>query len=251
MAHLKAVLWDVDGTLADTELDGHRVAFNQAFAEADLPWDWTPELYGHLLQVTGGKERIRFFIEQYFPLLEPPEGLEAFITHLHKRKTHFYLSLLGSGGIPLRPGVQRLIQAIRNSGLKQAIVTTTTPDNVTALIRSTLGESALQWFDCIAAGDIVPHKKPAPDVYLDAVQQLKLTAEDCLAIEDSENGYQAALAANIPVLITVNEYTQAQTFPKAVAVLDHLGEPDQAFRMLQGHAGQATYVTVELLNNLV
>ena len=251
MATLKAVLWDVDGTLADTELDGHRVAFNEAFAEADLPWNWTPELYGHLLQVTGGKERIRFFIDQYFPLLEPPEGLDAFVAHLHKRKTHFYLSLLGSGGIPLRPGVQRLIQAIHDSGVKQAIVTTTTPDNVTALIRSTLGESALQWFDCIAAGDIVPHKKPAPDIYFYALQQLNLKAEDCIAIEDSENGYQSAIAANLPVLITVNEYTHMQTFPNAVAVLDNLGEPDQAFKTLQGNTGQATYVTVELLNNMV
>ena len=250
MAPLKAILWDVDGTLADTERDGHRVAFNQAFAESDLPWNWTPELYGHLLQVTGGKERIRFFIEQYFPLLAPPEGLDAFIAHLHKRKTHFYLSLLASGGIPLRPGVQRLIQTIHASGLKQAIVTTTTPDNVTALIGSTLGESALQWFDCIAAGDIVPHKKPAPDIYVYALQQLNLKPEDCLALEDSENGYQAAISAGIPVLITVNDYTQEQLFPHALAVLDQLGEPEQAFKVLQGNAEQANYVTVELLNKL-
>lgn len=140
------------------------MAFNEAFADKQTELD--AGVIRAFVASHGGKERIRFFIDQYFPLLEPPEGLDAFVAHLHKRKTHFYLSLLGSGGIPLRPGVQRLIQTIHDRGVKQAIVTTTTPDNVTALIRSTLGESALQWFDCIAAGDIVPHKTCARYLFL-------------------------------------------------------------------------------------
>ncbi|MEZ5450660.1 MAG: HAD family hydrolase [Thiolinea sp.] len=153
MPQLKALLFDVDGTLADTERDGHRVAFNQAFAEAGLPWDWTVELYADLLTVTGGKERIRYFIEKYLPDFVPAEGLPAFAARLHARKTVFYLQLLEQGSIPLRNGVRELLAAARAAGLRLGSATTTTPENVSSLLLATLGQESLGWFEVIAAGD--------------------------------------------------------------------------------------------------
>lgn len=250
MAQLKALLFDVDGTLADTEADGHRVAFNQAFAEAGLDWNWDIALYGDLLQVTGGKERIQFFIERYQPNLTQPDDLKAFIAKLHKRKTHFYLELLQVGRIPLRSGVKRLIQEAREAGLRLAIVTTTTPENVTYLLQATLGADALSWFDCIAAGDIVPKKKPVPDIYEYALAQMDLKPEECLAFEDSENGLKSALAARVPTIITSNEYTKMQDFSGALLVVDQLGEPEQPSKVVQGNLGQTEYITAEFVKAL-
>ncbi|WP_020394678.1 HAD family hydrolase [Thiolinea disciformis] len=247
MTQLKALLFDVDGTLADTERDGHRPAFNQAFTEAGLDWHWDETLYGELLQVTGGKERILFFIEHYQPAVLKQANLSQLIAHLHKRKTHFYFELLQTGAIPLRTGVKRLLQEARAAGLRLAIVTTTTPENVTYLLKASLGEEALTWFECIAAGDIVPKKKPAPDIYEYALKQLKLRPDECLAFEDSENGLKAALGAGIPTVVTVNNYTAQQNFTNALVVIDHLGEPDQPCRVLQGNLGSHTYIHSDLL----
>lgn len=250
MAQLKALLFDVDGTLADTEADGHRVAFNQAFAEANLDWSWDVALYGDLLQVTGGKERIQFFIERYQPKFTQPDDLTSFVAKLHKRKTHFYLELLQAGRIPLRSGVKRLTQEARDAGLRLAIVTTTTPENVTYLLQATLGADSLNWFDCIAAGDIVTKKKPAPDIYEYALAQMDLKPEECLAFEDSENGLKSALAAGVPTLITLNEYTKMQDFSGALLVVDQLGQPDQPSKVVQGNLYQAKYITAEFVKGL-
>lgn len=250
MAQLKALLFDVDGTLADTECDGHRVAFNQAFAETGLDWHWDRALYGELLQVTGGKERIQFFLDHYQPKLATPTDWQVFIANLHKRKTHFYLELLQQGEIPLRTGVKRLLQEAREAGLRLAIVTTTTPENVTYLLQSTLGADSPSWFECIAAGDIVPKKKPSPDIYQYVLAQMNLKPEECLALEDSENGLKAAQAAGIPTIITVNDYTKQRDFSKALLVVDQLGEPDQAMKVLQGTVGDQKWVDVAYLKNL-
>lgn len=233
---LQALLFDVDGTLADTERDGHRVAFNQAFAESGLDWDWSVALYGELLAVTGGKERIRFYIQRHQPdFTAPGDGdLDAFIAELHQRKTRHYLALLERGGIPLRPGVARLLDEARALGLRLGIATTTTPENVEVLVRTTLGEDALDWFEVIAAGDIVPAKKPAPDIYLHALESLDLPASACLALEDSQNGLASAVGAGCRTLVTVNDYTRGQAFSGAWLVTNHLGEPDVPATVLQG-----------------
>ena len=250
MSKLEALIFDVDGTLADTERDGHRVAFNEAFKEAGLDWDWDVELYGELLQVTGGKERIRLYIEKFLEDFQLDEDITEFSARLHKRKTHFYLELLQSGAIPLRPGVERLINEAREAGLRLAISTTTTPANVTYLLKATLGEESINWFEVIAAGDIVSAKKPAPDIYNWALEQMNLKPEACLAFEDSLNGIKSSLAANLKTLITVNGYTKDDDFSGAVLVLDQYGEPDAPFSVLEGDAGQYSYVTIDMLKEL-
>lgn len=247
---LKALLFDVDGTLADTERDGHRVAFNAAFDEYKTGWHWDVDLYGKLLAVTGGKERIKFYAAEYLNNGNLPDNFEQLVPELHAAKTRHYTQLLSTGAIPLRPGIERLLKEARNDDLRLAITTTTTPDNVTALLEHTLGRDSLDWFEVIAAGDIVPAKKPASDIYDFALNEMKLAPHDCLAFEDSHNGILSSMGAGIPTIITVNDYTRDHDFNNALLVLDTLGEPDQPFIILQGTANNHTYVDCALLEQL-
>lgn len=219
---MKAIIFDVDGTLAETERDGHRVAFNLAFAEVGLDWAWDAPLYGELLAVTGGKERIRYYVERYRPEVAQRPDFDALVKTLHETKTRHYVRLVADGALPLRPGVRALIDAARAAGLTLAIATTTTPENVTALLRATLGADAESWFAVIGAGDIVPKKKPAPDIYLWVLERLGLAAADCVAIEDSANGLKSALAAGLATLVTPGIYTAAEDFSGACGVLPGL-----------------------------
>ena len=222
MNELKALLFDVDGTLADTERDGHRVAFNRAFADAGLDWDWSPELYGKLLAVTGGKERIKFDIERGDMHDMPYEEIAG----LHARKTEHYQSLIAEGRIPLRPGVRRLLEEAYDAGITLGVATTTTPSALDALIEHSLGREWIDRFAVLAAGDIVPAKKPAPDIYTYAMEQLGVSAENTIALEDSENGWKSAHAAHLKCVVTVNDYTKLHDFGGADLVVSALGEPD-------------------------
>lgn len=247
---LKALLFDVDGTLSDTERDGHRVAFNQAFEEYGLDWHWSIEIYGELLSVTGGKERMKYFSEQYLKADEIPDNLDKLIPELHQAKTRHYTELLSGGAIPLRTGVERLINEARERNFRLAIATTTTPANVTALLTHTLGAESIDWFEVIAAGDIVPAKKPAPDIYTYAMEKMNLKAEQCIAFEDSENGIRSSRGADLKTIITINEYTKDHDFNGAAIVLDEMGEPDAGFTVISGDAEGASYLDCDLVVKL-
>jgi beta-phosphoglucomutase-like phosphatase (HAD superfamily) len=244
---LQALIFDVDGTLADTERDGHRPAFNAAFAEAGLIWHWDEDLYGELLAVSGGKERIRHFAASRDPAFLDRHDADLRIRALHAAKTRFYLAELDGGAIPLRPGVARLLRQARAAGLRLAIATTTSPENVAALLRSTLGADAPGWFEAIGAGDVVTAKKPAPDIYLWVLQRLGLPAAACLAFEDSANGLRSSLAAGLATVVTQNDYTAGQSFAGAAALLTEFGEPGTPFRILGGDSHCRTHVDPELL----
>lgn len=244
---LHTLLFDVDGTLADTERDGHRPAFNQAFSEAGLDWHWDVALYGKLLAVTGGKERIKHYVDQYRPDYEKPADFDGLVANLHRAKTRHYADLAARGGIPMRPGVKRLLQEARAAGLRLGIATTTTPENVTVLLEHSLGPGTQGWFEVIAAGDIVPAKKPAPDIYRYAMEKMGVSPAECLAFEDSENGIRASLGAGLKTMVTVNDYTRDHDFSGATAVLSDLGEPDAPCQRFSGAALDRPCVDVAYL----
>ncbi|MGF1591560.1 MAG: HAD family hydrolase [Pleurocapsa sp.] len=244
---LQGLIFDVDGTLANTERDGHRVAFNQAFEKAKLDWHWSVEFYGELLTISGGKERLRYFLRQYLPEFKPQGNLANFIADLHQLKTKYYLELLRSGSIQLRPGTKRLITEARQAGIHLAIATTSSLPNVIALLEKYLD---LDWFEVIAAGDIVAAKKPAPDVYRYVIQKMKLPANNLLVFEDSDNGLAAATAAGLKTIVTVNNYTEEQNFSQAALVVSDLGEPEQPCRVMQGNFS-ADYVDIANLNSII
>ncbi len=249
MSKLEALLFDVDGTLADTE-EVHRQCFNQAFADAGLDWHWSRQRYGELLAVTGGKERIRHFLNQEGITLDPPGGLDAYIAGLHAAKTEHYTRTLAEGRLPLRPGVKRLLEEARAAGLRLGIATTTTPANVTALLEHSLDPKGCEWFEVIAAGSVVPRKKPDPGIYTYAMEHMGLQPEQCLAFEDSENGLKASRGAGLTTIVTENHYTREHDFTGAKLLLDSFGEPDSPMQVLAGDAGGESCVNVDLLRRL-
>ncbi len=219
---LSALIFDVDGTLADTEQEGHRPAFNTAFAEAGLDWHWHEALYSDLLSVGGGKERIIHYARQLDPAFLARPDAEARIAQLHAAKTRHYSQLLQRGAIPLRPGVRELIYAAHGAGLRLAIATTSHEQGVLALLHQHLGREGTRLFSVIAAGDVVQAKKPAPDIYRYVLAQLGLKAQACVAIEDSASGLAAAQGADIATLITPLGSPQGDDFDAALAVLPDL-----------------------------
>lgn len=216
MESLRGLIFDVDGTLAETE-ELHRAAFNQAFEETGLGWNWSRDDYLGLLRTTGGKERIAQYAGEV-----GKSGLD--IAALHRRKTAIYGERMASGRIALRPGVEKLIRTAREREIALAIATTTTRANVEALFAATLGTEALDWFAAVCTANEAPVKKPDPQVYLLALEILGLRAEECLAFEDSANGLKAALAAGIPTVVTPSTYSTDDEFSGAALIIDRLDD---------------------------
>lgn len=224
---LRALIFDLDGTLADTE-EAHRQAFNAAFIELELWWDWSPERYAQLLQVSGGRERIAHYAATLEATPEARARVLSSVDMIHATKTRIYKDLLESFKLPLRPGVTKLIGDARAAGVKLAIATTTTSANLEALVNAALGRGAMGWFATIAAGDSVANKKPAPDIYQRALQGLRLPAKSCMAFEDSVNGLRAARAAGLFTVVAPTRWNVGQDFDAAQLLLNTLAQTDLA-----------------------
>jgi HAD superfamily hydrolase (TIGR01509 family) len=219
---MQALIFDCDGVLVDTERDGHRVAFNRAFAEMGLDTTWSVYRYGVLLTTGGGKERMRrHFNETGWPVKEPDR--EALIQSLHRCKTDLFMGLIETGALPLRPGVVRLIDAALEAGLPVAVCSTSNERAVGAVIRVLLGPERAERIH-IFAGDVVPRKKPDPAIYTLAAKTLGLTPARCLVIEDSAIGLAAAKAAGMRCLVTLSTYTGGEVFTQADCVVGNLDE---------------------------
>ncbi|GGD10535.1 HAD-IA family hydrolase [Aureimonas glaciei] len=214
---MSAFIFDVDGTLAETE-EVHRAAFNAAFAEASLPWHWESDRYKELLRVSGGKERMRTFVDEEEILSETP--LDDLIPRLHQTKTRHYGQAVAEGQFVLRPGILDFVAEARERGIRLAIATTTSQENVDALLAAAFGGS--EAFEVIACGDMVAAKKPAPDIYQLALERLGLPAAACLSFEDSSNGLRAAKAAGLRCVVTPAQYTVDEDFTGADLVLPDL-----------------------------
>lgn len=243
---LQAIIFDVDGTLAETE-ELHRAAFNAAFAEAGQDWSWDRGLYADLLEVEGGLERIRAYVERARPRdlarLENERRLEA----IHARKTEIYASMLEDGAARLRPGVARLLRDARSAGVRIGVCTTSRRDSFEALILNAFGFEALDWFAAIVSGDDPVARKPSPEPYLLALERLGVPAAAAMAIEDSARGVAAANAAGLRVIAAPGLYTAKEDFSDALLTLSDLGEPGAPFDVIAGDPGHHSFVSVEAL----
>lgn len=220
---LRALIFDVDGTLADTEF-AHMTAFNEAFAQEGLPWHWDESLYTKLLDISGGKERITHYWKQVQPDMKAIDGgaFVDIVQRIHDQKTAAYERMVCEGAVQLRPGVLKLIEQAYGEGVLLAIATTTSPVNIAALLRTAIGPDWASYFLVIEDASTAPIKKPHPQVYLQTLARLKLPASVCLAIEDSSNGLRAATAAGLQTIVTKNSFTEHHDFSGALGVLPSL-----------------------------
>ena len=218
---LRTLIFDVDGTLADTE-EVHRCAFNEAFWQLGLDWNWTKIRYSHLLRITGGKERLAAYIHSLKVDAAERETLFGRIDAIHKAKTHNYTRMVQSGAVSLRDGVAKLLDEAQDASIRLGLASTTTYANIDALLSNTLGSGALQRFAVIGAGDQVSRKKPAPDIYEHVLRELQASPDECVAIEDSSHGLSAAKAAGLYTIVTPSGWTAAEDFSAADMLLPSL-----------------------------
>ena len=222
---IKALIFDCDGVLVDTERDGHRVGFNRAFEQMGIDAEWDVELYGKLLLVAGGKERMRAYFDEYgWPdEADTREARDALIARLHKRKTEITAGLVAEGGLPLRPGIRRIVDEAIAAGVRLGVCTTSNPKFIDAVL-DLLGPERKARFEFVHAGDVVWRKKPDPEIYELAKQSLGLPPHECMVVEDSRNGLLAAKGAGLPCLITTSTYTVDEDFAEADRVVPELGD---------------------------
>jgi HAD superfamily hydrolase (TIGR01509 family) len=253
----RALIFDCDGVLGDTEPYGHLVAFNQMWQKLNVPWAWSKEQYGEKLKIGGGKERMAslFSDADFLGRVTIPESEEermALVALWHKEKTDLYAQIISSGAVPPRPGIKRVSEEALKAGWELAVASTSAPKAVEAVLRHAVGEISAEF--TILCGDVVRAKKPAPDIYNLALQRLGLAPRQCVAIEDSRNGMLAAYRAGIPVVVTVSEYTTQEDFSEADLVVDSLGDPGgPEAKVLANRAGAklGDYVTLEVLARVI
>jgi HAD superfamily hydrolase (TIGR01509 family) len=227
---MKALIFDCDGVLVDTERDGHRVAFNRAFAAAGIDAEWDVPLYGELLKIAGGKERMtHYFNQRGWP---PGKTAENLVPELHKKKTAIFTELIAKGSLPLRPGIGRIVAEAHAAGVRLAVCTTSDPKAIDGVL-DLFGAERKKWFELVLAGDVVKKKKPDPEIYNLAKQKLGLEGRDCVVIEDSRNGLLASLGAGMPTLITTSTYTKDEDFTGAAKVVPELGDPPKVLVQLK------------------
>ena len=226
---MSTLIFDCDGVLADTERYGHLPAFNQTFTEFGLPIQWSEEEYGRKLRIGGGKERMASLLTPEFVraagLPAEPEAQAAEVATWHKRKTAIYTEMVAEGKLPPRPGIRRIISDAQDAGWKLAVASTSAEPAVKAILEYAVGKDRAARFDVFLAGDCVPHKKPAPDIYLLALERLGVPPAEVLVVEDSRNGLLAAIGAGLRTLMTVNGYTKDEDSSEAVLVVSSLGDP--------------------------
>jgi HAD superfamily hydrolase (TIGR01509 family) len=224
MSPIKAVFFDQDGVIIDTERDGHRVSFNMAFKEFGFTDEWSVDYYHELLQIAGGKERMKHYWKTRGfsrPLSE--EEIDSLVKEMHKRKTALFVDLISSGKLPLRPGVHRFMKEAMDSGLKIAVCTTSNEQAAKAITEYILSDIK---FDLVLAGDVVSKKKPDPEIYNLALSKLELAPGEAFVVEDSKNGVAAAKAAELQTIVTTNPYTEKEDVSAADIVVSSLGDPD-------------------------
>lgn len=243
---LKCLIWDVDGTLSETE-ETHRKAFNLTFKQFGYNWEWSQEKYRDLLEVTGGVERILFFIKTDLSLDIQKNITVDKVREMHKAKTVNYVNSIKNGFSHLRSGVQRLITEAKENDVRLAIATTTSLINVEMLLEYAPNSVDIEWFEVIGSANSINKKKPDPEIYLWTLDKLKLRPQDCLALEDSLNGLKAASSAGIPTIITYSNYTKHQKFDGAVAISDSFGNEDRPMRLISGEQKNKSFVDLELL----
>ncbi|MGV8883064.1 MAG: HAD-IA family hydrolase [Rhodoglobus sp.] len=233
---MPALIFDCDGVLADTEQDGHLPAFNSVFEQFDLPIRWDVATYAEKVKIGGGKERLASLLTEEFVrdagLPADPEEQRKIVAAWHQAKTDVYTGLVTDGVMPARPGIARIVAEAHAAGWQLAVASTSARPSVEAVLSHAVGEELASRF-MIFAGDVVPKKKPNPDIYLLAVSELGVSAEECVVIEDSEVGLRAATSAGLRTVVTVSGFTRAEHFSGASLVLSSLGEPEAPTTVLE------------------
>jgi HAD superfamily hydrolase (TIGR01509 family) len=235
---MQAIIFDCDGVLADTERDGHRVAFNKAFAQKGFAIEWNVKLYGKLLEVSGGKERMRHYFDDHG---WPPDVTDknALIVELHKLKTDFFMEITESGQLPVRPGIARLVDEAIAANITLAVCSTSHERAVNLVVEKLLGPERKAHFNAILAGDVVSKKKPDPEIYNLVSQRLNLEPSECVVVEDTRIGLLAAKAAGMHCIVTTNNYTKDEDFAEADLLVSELGDPPNI------------WVTLDTIRNIV
>ena len=226
----RVLIFDCDGVLADTERDGHRLAFNQMWAELGVPWQWSVEEYGRKLKIGGGKERMASLFQdpEFLAVFHPPET-EAqrldVVKKWHLKKTEIYKKIIRSARIPARSGVQRLSEEALAQGWILGVCSTSARDAVESVLAHVVGKENAKRFSLLLAGDVVKAKKPDPEIYRMAARELQVSPAQCVVVEDSRNGLLSAVGAEMKCVVTINDYTREEDFSEAAIVLTCLGDP--------------------------